>query len=252
MKIWRAFFPILMLLPLTLTGCAAMQVAIEKKNLKVETLMSDTIFLDVENQAGRSVFVDIRNTSDKDLNITHMITARLEGRGYTIAPSAKNADYILQVNILQIGQADPSALRSSVMSGYGSVLGGGLTGALAGAGIAAISGAGSAGMTGALAGGAIAGAAAEMIAGSLVKDVTFSMVTDIMISEKTTFKVKESQRANLDVGRGTSRTQSIERQSNRQRYQTRIASIANKVNLTFQEALPALEDGLARSIAGIF
>lgn len=252
MKLTRFLLPLMVLPLLFLTGCAAMQVAMEKKDLKVETLMSDTIFLDVENEAGRKVFVDVRNTSDKQLNIQNMIVSTLQARGYTVVTGAKSADYILQVNILQIGQADPSALRSSVMSGYGSTLGSGLAGGLTAAGIAAISGAGSRGMTGAIAAGALIGGAADLIAGSLVKDVTFSMVTDVMISEKTTFKVRESQQANHSIGKGTTRTQSVTRESNRQRYQTRIASSANKVNLTFAEALPALEDGLARSIAGIF
>jgi hypothetical protein len=35
-------------------------------------------------------------------------------------------------------------------------------------------------------------------------------------------------------------------------YQTRIVSTANKVNLEFNEALKSLEDGLVRSISGIF
>lgn len=251
MKLTRFLMP-LIVFPLLLTGCAAMQVAIEKKDLKVETFMSDTIFLDVENQAGKTIFVDVRNTSDKQLNIQNMITSSLQSRGYTVVPGAKSADYILQVNILQIGQADPSALRSTVHSGFGSVLGSGLAGGLTAAGIAAISGAGSHGMTGAIVAGALLGSAAELIAGSMVKDVTFSMVTDVMISEKTNFKVQESQQARLSMGKGTTRTQSVTRESSRQRYQTRIASAANKANLTFEEALPALEDGLARSIAGIF
>lgn len=251
MKFLR-FFSMVLAFPLLLSGCAAMQVAIEKKDLKVETLMSETIFLDVENQTGRNVFVDVKNTSDKNLNIQNRVTNILQDRGYTITSSAKNADYILQVNVLQVGQADPSALRSSVVSGYGGVLTSGLGGAIAGAGIAAVSGAGSAGLTGAIAGGAILGSAAELVAGSMVKDVTFSIMTDVMLSEKTNFKVKETQAAKHSIGKGTTRTQSVERKSNRQRYQTRIASTANKVNLKFEEALPALEDGLARSIAGIF
>ena len=36
-------------------GCAAAQIALEKKDLKVETQMSDTIFLDIETQIERTV-----------------------------------------------------------------------------------------------------------------------------------------------------------------------------------------------------
>jgi hypothetical protein len=36
------------------------------------------------------------------------------------------------------------------------------------------------------------------------------------------------------------------------RYRTRVMSIANQVNLEFEEAAPDLVAGLTRSIAGIF
>lgn len=228
-------------------GCAATQVAIEKKDLKVETLMSDTIFLDVEKNLPRTVYVDIRNSSDKDFDLLGPVTAKLAQRGYTVVADPAAASYVLQVNILQVGQADPSALRTSVYSGYGGALAGGLAGAVIGAATGHGSGAYYGGAIGGLVGGA-----AELVAGSMVKDVTFSVITDVMVSEKTRDKVYESQQANLAKGKGTTVTQSIQKTSDRQRYQTRIASSANKVNLKFEEALPALQDGLARSIAGIF
>lgn len=229
-------------------GCAATQIALEKKDLKVETLMSETIFLDVENLAERSVFVDVRNTSDKDLNIAQGITTRLQQKGYAISNNPKTAGYILQVNVLQVGMADPSALRASVYGGYGSTLGAGLAGATAGALIGGAAG-------NSVAGGAIGGLAAgtaDVVAGSLVKDVTYSIMTDVMISEKTTGKVKEKQAANLAKGKGTSVQQSVDKTTNRLRYQTRVASSANQVNLKFEEALPPLQEGLARVISGIF
>nr|CBA73471.1 conjugal transfer surface exclusion protein TraS [Arsenophonus nasoniae] len=39
--------------------------------------------------------------------------------------------------------------------------------------------------------------------------------------------------------------------TNRHKYQTRIVSNANKVNLKFEEAKPELENQLAKSIANI-
>lgn len=228
------------------SGCAATQIAIEKKDLKVETLMSDTIFLDVEQSLEKTIFIDIKNTSDKDFDLLNPVMTKIQQRGYTVVNDAKSAGYILQVNILQVGQADPSALRSSVYSGYGGALAGGL----AGAGIGATTSHGSGALVGGAIGG-IVGGAAEMIAGSMVKDVTFSVITDVMISEKTNDAVSESQHANLSKGKGTTVSQTISKESNRQRYQTRIASYANKVNLKFEEAAVPLQDGLSRSIAGI-
>jgi hypothetical protein len=47
-------------------GCAATQIALEHKNLSVQTQMSATVFLDVESRLEKTVFLDVRNTSDKD------------------------------------------------------------------------------------------------------------------------------------------------------------------------------------------
>lgn len=232
---------------LALMGCAATQVALEKKDLKVETIMSDTVFLNIENQAERSVFVDVRNTSDKPIDLRSKIVNRLQQKGYEIKSNPKEAFYILQTNVLYVGKADPSALRSSVYAGWG--------GAAAGAGAGALIGAAAGGGTGAAYGagiGALAGGTAELISGSLVKDVTYTIMTDVMISEKTPMEVQETQQANLSKGKGTTVTQTASQTTNRMRYQTRIASSANQVNLEFQEAQPKIEQDLARSISGIF
>ncbi|MBF0514927.1 MAG: complement resistance protein TraT, partial [Desulfovibrionaceae bacterium] len=125
---------LLIVLPLSLwlCGCAATQVALEKKDLKVETQMSSTIFLDIENQRERSVFVDVRNTTGKDIDIRERIVGRLRDKGYAVVESPQRAFLILQANILYVGMADPSALHESLYAGYGGVLAGGLGGALIG------------------------------------------------------------------------------------------------------------------------
>lgn len=240
----KKFFPVIAVL-LFFYGCAATQTALTKKDLKVENKMSDTIFLEVENQTEKSVYVDIRNTSDKDINLMPLVTSQLQRRGYRIASSAKSAFYILQANILFVGQADPTALEQSVMSGYG----GALAGAAVGGAIANARN-GNVG-TGAVVGGLL-GAGVEMVAGSLTKDVTFSIVTDIQVAEKTGEKVSQSSQSNLKQGKSSSVSQSSSTTTNRKKYQTRISSTANQVNLKFEEALPSLEEGMAKSIAGIF
>ena len=40
--------------------------------------------------------------------------------------------------------------------------------------------------------------------------------------------------------------------TNWMRYRTRIASVADKANLDFEEAKPVLIDGITKQIAGIF
>jgi hypothetical protein len=237
---------IILSLSLWLCGCAATQIALEKKDLKVETQMSNTIFLDIENQSERSVFVDLRNTTDKNINVRERILDRLRDKGYTIAETPQRAFYVLQANILYVGVADPSALHESLYAGYGGVLAGGLAGALIGGAANSWTGAAYGAGIGALAGGT-----AELVAGSLTKDVTYTIITDIMISERSRNRPAPGRETEAKAGKAAKPQQSPAPED-RQRYQTRIVSTANKVNLKFEEALPALEGGLAASISGIF
>ena len=51
---------------LILSGCGAMSTAIKKRNLEVKTQMSETIWLEPSSQ--KTVFLQIKNTSDKDMS----------------------------------------------------------------------------------------------------------------------------------------------------------------------------------------
>jgi len=237
-------------------GCAAMSVAISKKDLNVQTLMSDTIFLDPENETEKTVYLDVKNTSDKDVYIKQLIINRLEAKGYIIATTPSKAGFILQVAVLHVGMTNPNAYEAAI--NHGPVYWGGTAAAVgAGAATGALIGYGATGYsrTGALAGGLIGAAALGLLdvaVNSSVKDVTYSMITDVMISEKTRKRVSETHRSNIASSRGTSISQNVDKKSGRLRYATRIGTSANKVNLAFEEAQPAIEDNLARSIAGIF
>lgn len=228
-----------------LSGCAATQIALEKKDLKVETQMSDTIFLDISNQDDKTVYLDIRNTSDKDIDVTPYIAERLEDKDYTIVDNPRDAYYIVQANILYVGKADPSALRQSVYQGWGGAAGG----AAAGTAVAEISEAGR--MEGATIGGLVGGFA-EILTGSTTKDVTYTIMTDVQIFERSPQPVTQTRSAQLKQGKDVSILQSSSTMTDRYIYQTRIASSANQVNLEPENALPPLMDGIARSIAGIF
>jgi len=234
------FYLFLIVVLFSCFACAAAQIALEKKDLKVETKMSDTIFLDIEKQPERTIFVDIRNTSDKDIDIKSLIQSKIQGKGYVVTSTPGKAGYILQGNVLYVGKANPSALRESLYAGYGGVLGGALAGGVL-----------SRSARGAGAGGLLGGVA-ELVAGSLVKDVTYSIVTDLMISERSSDVVSQTIKSDLHQGKGSKILQKTESKERRKRYQTRILSTANKVNLKFEEAINPLVNGLARSIAGIF
>lgn len=229
------------------SGCAATEVAIEHKDLKVETKMSATVFLDVENRTAKTIFVDLKNTSDKEMDVRPLIESRLVSAGYSIVPNAQDAFYILQGNILQVGTADPSALQSALGAGFGGPVAGMAIGGVIGMNSHSMMG----GYNGAAIGGLVGGAG-ELIAGSLVKNVTFSMITDLQIMERTPEAVSQTVNSNLQQGTGTQVVQTSASTRNRRKYQTRIVSTANQVNLKFETALPVLQEQLAKSIAGIF
>ena len=116
---------------LGLFGCAATQVAIEKKDLDVQTKMSETIFLDPVAPENRTIFVNIKNTSDKDLDIAADISNAIAARGYKVVQDPNLAHYMLQANVLSVGKTDPSALRETLVAGYGGPLMGAAVGAAA-------------------------------------------------------------------------------------------------------------------------
>lgn len=236
---------LVMFLSLLFAGCAATQISLEKKNLKVETQMSDTIFLDINSEEEKTVYMDIRNTSDKDIDVTPYIAARLEDKDYTIVNNPRDAYYIVQANILYVGMADPSALRQSVYQGWGGVAGG----AAAGTAVAEIS------QTGRVEGatiGAMLGGFTEILTGSTTKDVTYTIMTDVQIFERSPEPVTQTRQAQLRQSKDVSIMQTSSSTTDRYIYQTRIASSANQVNLEFEKALPPLMDGIGRSISGIF
>ncbi|KMY68434.1 hypothetical protein AAU61_01775 [Desulfocarbo indianensis] len=229
-------------LGLLLAGCAATTTAIRYGDLDVQTKMTDTIFLEPVSPALRTVFVQIRNTTDKQLNIESQIRSAIMARGYAITNDPSQAHYVLQANVLQVGRTDKSALENSEMAGVGGVVMGAGVGALLG-GDRAVEGA----AIGGLAVGAI-----EAISGSAVKVVWYSMITDIQIAEKVPEAVSQQYQSTLKSGSSSTTTQTSANTVNTKKYQTRIISSARKTNLEFQEALPHLEQGLINAIGGVF
>ncbi len=241
----KLIWPILALMSLALLlgGCAATTTALRYKDLDVQTKMSNSIFLDPVAPAQRTIFIQVRNTSDKPFNVQSDIVGRLVAKGYKVVQDPSKATYILQANVLSVGMVDQSALEKSTMAGFGGVA--------VGAGVGALLGGSRAG-AGAVVGGLAAGAA-EAIAGSLTKVVTYAVITDVQISERTQGPVSEEFTSNLKQGSAnTSVQQRTSSTTNRKEYQTRIASSARQVNLKFQEAYPHLRQGIVDSISGLF
>jgi hypothetical protein len=233
-----------------LGGCAAVHTSIAKKDLDVQTKMSDTVFLDPVSPDKRVVYVQIRNTSDKsNFDVEQPIKAAIANRGYRVTYNPDEAHYWLQANVLSVAKTDPTAAESALHAGYGGPLAGAAMGAAIGGGVGGWHGAGVGGLAG-----AFVGAAVETVANASVKDVTFMVVTDIEISEKVKegVVVREDTQLSRKQGRSGSSKQTSSEVVDRKKYRTRIVSTANKVNLEYPEAAQPLTDGVVRAVSGMF
>ncbi len=233
---------------LLLSACAATHTAIHKRNLDVQTKISATIFLDPVPSDQQTIFLQIKNTSDKaDLDLGPMVRQTMQNKGYKVVDRLEEAHYLLQVNVLQVGRCDLREAQHALEQGFGSALGG----ALAGAAVGSISSKNSG--KGAVVGGLV-GAAVTTVANAMVEDVVYSVVSDVQISERVghSTEVKQKTRSKLKQGtKGVQEMVSTEK-VNWKRYQTRIVSTANKVNLKFEKAVAELVIGLNRAITGLF
>jgi len=228
------------------SGCAATSTGLGKRNLEVQTKMTDTIFLEPVSPHDRTVLVQVRNTSERaEFDIAPAVEASIAERGYRIVQRPEDARYLLQANVLQVGVVSPTAAEQTFAGGFGGTLIGGAAG-VAGARIASDD-------PRALIAGGLVGAATSSVVDALIEDVTYTMVTDVQISERAGEGVVVTERLEQNLRQGTgARIISATQTHDWKRYQTRIMSTANRTNLDFEDAAPQLVNGLTRSIAGIF
>lgn len=236
---------VVLMIVFLLTGCAGTTTAVSKRKLDVENKMSSTIFLEPVPYEDRTVYVQVRNTSDHSgLELQNQVVSALRMKGYQVIDDPRKAHYWLQANVLSVGQIDKQTREQMIESGFG----GGIVGGALGAGTGVLV----SGHKDAVVGGALAGAALGMLIDSTIKDVTYGITTDVQISERTKNAVHSNNDSTLAQGTSGNIHVSSSSTDHWNRYQTRIISTANKANLKLDQALPDLTDGMSRSIAGIF
>lgn len=202
--------------------------------------MSATIFLEPVGLSKRKIYVNIRNTSDKELHIESRIKQTLTGKGYTLTQDPDNANFMLQVNVLKIGKSDLRASESALAGGFGGAL---IGASLSGDGHSSIRNAG------------LAAGILGFVADTMVEDIVYNMITDIQVRERPLIgeSITQQQNSHISQGDATKLTQNITGgKVNWKTYRSRIISTANKANLEFDEAQRELENGLIRSISGVF
>ncbi|EEV4517994.1 complement resistance protein TraT [Escherichia coli] len=197
----------------------------------------------LEPASERTVFLQIKNTSDKDMSgLQGKIADAVKARGYQIMTSPDKAYYWIQANVLKADKMDLRESQGWLSRGYE----GAAVGAALGGGITAYN-TGSAGTT---LGVGLATGLIGMAADAMVEDINYTMITDVQIAERTRTSVRTDNVAALRQGTSGSKIQTSTETGNQHKYQTRVVSSANQVNLKFEEAKP-LEDQLAKSIANI-
>ena len=228
-----------LLLIFVFVSCSTMHTVVSKRNLDVQTKMSDTIWLEPAAANEKTVFVQVKNTSGKNLNIEQKVINVLTAKGYRIVNDPAEAKYWLQANILKVDKVNLDNEN-------------GFSDAVLGAGIGGVLGAQRSGGAYTAIGWGLAGAAIGTLADALVDDTAYAMVTDILITEKTGRNVQTATRNSVKQGNSGSMTSTSSGSSNMEKYSTRVLSTANQVNLNFNSAIPILEDELGKVVGGIF
>jgi hypothetical protein len=220
----------LCLTPLLFSSCAAIGTIVAHGSLETQTMMSDSVFIPPQSKKKEKVYLQVKNTTDKpEFNVKKQLAAALTKKGYVVVTDPQNVDYLLQVNLLQMGKNTETAAKEMMALGYG----GALEGMVAGGTIAFIAGA----TNPVLAGAAMGGAVAETVTDNFVSNVTYSGIVDVRLM---VHKPNNKNRDNTDFVR------------NYTIYQTRILTMAQRVNLGFKTAEPKIEIGIANSISGLF
>ena len=222
---------------MSLAGCGAVHTSIAKRHLDVQTRMSDAVFLDPVSPDKRTVFIQVRNTSDKpNFDIEGPIRSAISAKGYRVLDDPEAAHFKLQAQILSVSKASVTAAESALQGGYGAPLTGILVGATAGV----ATGGSTQNMAVAGVAGAIVGGLLETVVNAAVQDVFFVAITDVQLSQKARAGVTGQRDLEVDAsqGIGGSETTTFSEVTNEKRYRTRVITEVLQSGLTIVEYAP--------------
>lgn len=236
---------VMLIVSASLSACATTSTLIAHHGLDVQTKMSDSIFLDPLPSEQRTVFIEIKNTSDKpDFEINKAVADKIGSSGWTVVQNPNKATLLLQANILSVGKTSMTAAQQALHAGYGGVLGS----AIVGAGAAAAAG----GNGTAIGASGLALGAADYVGGLLVKDITYAAIVDVQLSERSDdVSVTVASDQTFQQGNSGVEHQTFAEHSKWKRYRTRILSTAEQANLSWTDAEPAIADGLSQVLRGL-
>ncbi len=211
-----------------LSGCAELE-KMRKESIDVQTKMSETIFLDPVGPDKKVIYLEVRNTSDKDnFDLEGPIKEALAKRGYRVTQNPDEAYYRLQANVLQVSKTDQTAATAALNGGYGAPI--------------------------TVSSGRRGGPQTDLTALFAGKDIVFVVITDVQLVEKAAegVIVRQDSQQNIKQGIGGTQQQTTSEVTKQKKYRTRVVSSANQMNLKYEEAAPALTQGLTRALSGLF
>lgn len=208
----KAILPIIFGLTI-FSGCATLE-------LETNVKMTKSVFLKPANNEKRTVYVSLKSITGDHLDILPLLEKNLKSKNYTIVNNAKDAQYVLMVNILFANNLKEAyAIRNGAALGVTS-------GIIAGGSGSNTSDSLLVGATVALASGLVSEA---------LEDETYRAVVDVAVDEKSDNGNKESI-----MGEGY------------KEQKTRVLAEAVQTNLKLNEALPILSQKVATQLSNIF
>lgn len=167
------------------------------------------------------IYVDVVDNTHAAPDLQSLLTALLQSDARAhLADNAGDAEYVVRVRVLEAGMTDSRSVGMSLREGVGS----GLFGTLAGVTVGGAVG----GRTGAAWGagvGVLLGVGIGLAENADNTAYVWSMIADVRITRNA---------------------------SPRQTWESRVAATVDGVNLNREDALPVLEDGVAREIVRAF
>ncbi len=239
-----------------LSGCAATQTSLAKKDLEVQTKTSTSIFIEPVPASKRTIYLDVRSgVQEFNRNRFKQFVSQQfanNNNGYRLTDNPDAAQFIMVAYIVNLDKASPTAAQVALGQGYmsgNSTADSALAGAALGSAISS-----RADVTKGALGGAVALGAVDFVAGNLVKDVTYMLVVDVQIKERLPPGVavrKDTAIKTIVSEDGTAR-QMVSETSSLKEYRTRIVTTANKVNLQLEEAMEKMFEKTAFALTGFF
>ncbi|HET9963686.1 MAG TPA: complement resistance protein TraT [Nitrospiraceae bacterium] len=211
-----------------------------------DLLASNTVML--PPSSAKTVFIQVRNSSDNQAVGLQDLSSRLSAKGYRVVSDPQSAAYVLLTNIVYCNQTKVEMpVDDIVAGGYGSGFNSVMSGLSSLSGLTSMAGPQ----------GAVAGAAASMGIGAISsignsvgnlfggpsgpkfdENINYACVADVQITERA------------ESGMPTPSTASHVPSS--AVYQTRLAASVHQTKLDAQEATPLVQQRLSAAVAGHF